>query len=328
MTASTPCSTSPTGSEIDTRQSIIRILAGLLLTGSPLLCAYETDQVTNRDQNIKDSTEILNQQVNETLDELARNWKGPRDEKRFISRVYHKIGGHHWVDRLERWAMNSEQVEKLDIGRYESIYSKHPITATRVTKFFGIGPTIKLNNHLVGSDKIGHFISQGKKFNYRWRKYKGEEHAAEHSAYTERAIFGQMTTGSYSNADLVANYEGHRFYRSLFEDGIVPGKKSILSWNGERWEVQRPFDWADHVNAYWDEGIHFNHYDRWLYKHMVVRLKQFCPDYFANPALYQIENEAALAEKYNFLLLRQTTELRLPNLCESESGEDQSHIAR
>ena len=166
-----PCSILVTGSDIVNRQLLNFCLLGLLLLGSPLLYAYETDQVTNRHQKINDSTEILNEQVNEALLELSRNWRGPRDEKRFISRVYHKIGGHHWVDRLERWAMNSEQVEKLDIGRYESIYSKHPITATRVTKFFGIGPTIKLNNHLVGSDKIGHFISQGKKFNYRWRKY-------------------------------------------------------------------------------------------------------------------------------------------------------------
>ena len=321
MTASTPCLTLPTGSEIDTRQSIIRILAGLLLTGSPLLCAYETDQVTNRDQNIKDSTEILNQKVNEALDELARNWKGPRNEKRFISKVYHKIGGHHWVDKLERWAMKSEQVEKLDTPRLGSIYAKHPITATRVTKFFGIGPTLKLNNILIGSDKIGHFISQGKKYNYRWRKLGEEQQAANRSAYTERAIFGQMTTGSYSNADLVANYEGHRFYRSLFEDGITAGKKSILTWNGEHWEIQRPFDWADHVNAYWDEALNFNHYNRLLYKHMTVRLMQFCPEYKANPDLYHINNEEPLIEKYSFLQLRPTEELRLYNLCEPEARQ-------
>jgi len=292
------------------------IVAGLLLTSGPLLFAYETDQVTNRGHDIKDSTEILNERVNATLQDLSRNWRGPRNEKRFISQVYHKIGGHHWVDRLERWAMKSEQVEKLEIPRYGSIYSKHPFTATRVTKFFGVGPTIKLNNQLVGSDKIGHFLSQGKKFNYRWRKNNNEELAANRSAYTERALFGQMTTGSYSNADLVANYEGHRFYRSLFEDGIVPGKKAILQWNGERWEVQRDFDWADHVNAYWDEGRNFNHYDRFLYKHMAERLKQFCQDYHDNPALYFIEDEQPLLEKYSMLQLRQTSELRLHNLCD------------
>jgi len=326
--ANTRCLISVTGSEINTRRSIISVLTGLLLTGSPLLYGYETDQVTHRNQNIKDSTEILNQQVNDVLEELSRNWRGPRNEKRFVSKVYHKIGGHHWVDRLERWAMNSAQVDKLEIPRHGSIYSKHPLIATRVTKFFGVGPTIKVNNQLIGSDKIGHFISQGKKFYLRWRKLGGEAQAAERSAYTERAIFGQITTGSYSNADLVANYEGHRFYRSLFEDGIVPGKKSILFWNGERWQVQRPFDWADHVNAYWDEGLNFNHYDRFLYKHMLVRLRQFCPDYYANPKLYYIEDEQTLLEKYSFLQLRDTSEIRLPNLCESEAGESPIRTVR
>jgi len=321
VTASIRSSISVTGSDIATLRLLICFITGLLFTGSPVLYAYETDQVTNRNQAIRDSTEILNQQVNEALLELSQKWRGPRNEKRFISKVYHKIGGHHWVDKLERWAMKSEEVEKLNIARYGSIYSKHPITATRVTKFFGIGPTIRLNDQLIGSDKIGHFISQGKKFNYRWRKSGGEQQAAERSAYTERAIFGQMTTGSYSNADLVANYEGHRFYRSLFEDGITPGKKSILIWNGERWEIRRPFDWADHVNAYWDEGLNFNHYNRLLYKRMVVRLRQFCPAYYAQPALYVIEDEAPLLEKYSILFLRETSELRLSNLCESEPLE-------
>ena len=76
-----------------------------------------------------------------------------------------------------------------------------------------------------------------------------EQEAAERSAYTERAIFGQMTTGSYSNADLVANYEGHRFYRSLFEDNIVPGKPAILRWENDAWVIQRPYTWAGGLYA-------------------------------------------------------------------------------
>ena len=64
---------------------------------------------------------------------LIRKWRGPRDEKRFISKVYHKIGGHHWVDKLERWAMNSPEVEKLSTRRYDSIYAGMPFWSGRAT---------------------------------------------------------------------------------------------------------------------------------------------------------------------------------------------------
>ena len=62
-----------------------------------------------------------------------------------------------------------------------------------------------------------------------WR----EEHILGRGTFNERWLFGQLTTSIYSNADLVANYEGYRFYRSLFEDGVVPGKPAIVRFAGD-----------------------------------------------------------------------------------------------
>jgi hypothetical protein len=185
---------------------------------------------------------------------------------------------------------------------------------------FGVGPTIKVNGQLIGSDKLGHFLSQGRKFYRRWLKFQDEAKAAEHSAYTERALFGQMTTGVYSNADLVANYEGFLFYRSLFEDNVIPGKPAILSWTGDGWIIQREFTWADHVNEYWDEALNINHYDGLLYPYMKERLEAFCPDYTDEPDRYEIEDEEVLISRYANLQLRDTAELRLNNLCADTDG--------
>jgi hypothetical protein len=286
------------------------------LLAAPLTgVAYETDQFSNRLEPVEDSTDLLNERVNQAIREAIHDWRGPRNDMRVVNHIYHSIGGHHWVDKLERWAMNSSEVERLTTPRRESIYAGHPIWATRVAALFGVGPTIKVNGVLIGSDKLGHFLSQGRKFYRRYLNYGDEARAAERSAYTERALFGQMTTGSYSNADLVANYEGHRFYRSLFEDEIIAGKPAILAWNGTGWDIQRAFDFADHVNLYWDEAININHYDRLLYPHMKERLLEFCGDYEQRPAMYVVRNEAALIQKYDHLQLRKTSELRLPRLC-------------
>ena len=124
-----------------------------------------------------------------------------------------------------------------------------------------------------------------------------------------------MSNGNFSNADLVANYEGHRFFRSLFEDDIVPGKPAILRWEGNGWSIQRQFDWADHVNEYWDEALNINHFDAMLYKHMYKRFISYCPRYWQNPSLYTIVNEQPLKDRYGHLGLRDNSVLRLDSLC-------------
>lgn len=282
--------------------------------------AYETDQFNNRHQSLKDSTSILNHQVTLAIASVITNSGDELDQMKIVDGIYYKIGGKHWVDKIERFAMDSGEIERLDTPPYDSIYSGHPIYATRFAGIFGVGPTLKINHVLVGTDKLGHFLSQGRKFYRRWVKLGDESKAAEQSAYTERAIFGQMTTGSYSNADLVANYEGFLFYRSLFEDDIVPGKPAILAWDQGRWIMQRPFDWADHVNDYWDEALNINHYDTLLYTRMKTRFLTFCDSYRENPELYMVRDEDLLKDRYQDLQLRDTSELRLDNLCTNEQS--------
>lgn len=297
-------------------------LAGALLClalGAATAGAYETDQYTARMEPLQDSTALLDGRVNQSIAKAVEHWRGRRSEARMVSAIYHDIGGHHWVDRIEKWAMESEDVDRSSPGRYDSIYRGHPIWATRFAGLFGVGPTIKVNGVLIGSDKLGHFLSQGRKYWNRYRRSGDVARAAEHSAYTERALFGQMTTGVYSNADLVANYEGYLFYRSLFEDDVIPGKPAILAWREDHWVVQRPFTWADHVNAYWDEALNVNHYDGLLYPHMRERLQGFCGDYFAAPERYAIDDEQALREKYAHLQLRDTRDMRMDSVCGSET---------
>jgi len=291
------------------------------VTFSAAAAAYETDQFYNRSQPITDSTEVLNRKVNETLTEIVADWRKDHDQKAFVDDIYHTLGGHHWVDKIERWAMKSPEVDKLETTRYDSIYAGLPIWSVRTTFFFGIGSTIRVNEQLIGTDKLGHFFSQGRKFYRRYLKYGSEEQATRQSVFTERAIFGSGSSGAFSNADLVANYEGHRFYRSLFEDDVVPGKPAIVRWENGGWIIQREFDWADHVNEFWDEALNINDFDVLLYGHMRKRLVDLCPQYWDNPALYTLENEEELKSRYAHLGMRDSWYLRLDTLCLAEAPQ-------
>lgn len=279
--------------------------------------AYETDAYQNRAVPTADARVVLNREVNRALGDIVARWHGPVTESRMVDAVYHRIGGRHWVDKLERWAMRSPEVEKLPTPRRASIYADLSLLAARVGRVFGIGPSFRVAGVLVGSDKIGHFLSQGRKFWRRFQHSHDEAAAARQSAFTERAIFGSVTTGVYSNADLVANYEGHRFYRSLFEDDIVPGKPAILVRSGAGWRMQREFDFADYVNPWWDEALNPNAYDRLLAPAMRRRLHTFCPEVASAPTIWEVlpETDHALAVRYAMLGLRDRRDWRMVSLC-------------
>ncbi len=303
-------------------------LAIAVIGAALVLCtvasAAETDQFYDRAKPIADSTEILNKKVNETIAEIVAGRRNEPRQKVIVNAVYRTLGGPRMTDKLEKWMIESPQVEKREVARRDSIYGGMPIWTTRFAFIFGLGKTLSVNDQLIGSDKISHFLSQGWKFHKRYQRTGSEEAAAKRAVLTERAIFGAGTTGTFSNADLVANFEGYRFYRSLFEDDVIPGKPAILRWEDGGWVVQREFDWADHVNEYWDEALNVNSYDVLLRQRMQRRFVSSCPQYWQDPAIYEIENEEKLRSRYAHLGMRDTRDSRLDTLCLAhlpESGD-------
>jgi len=298
-----------------------RLLLCAFLGVSGTVLALETDQYSNRNEQVADCTELLNFKVNQAIAEVAADWKHGEKEWKFVNAVWRKIGGLYWVDKLERWAMESPEVGKLSTRRWGSIYRGIPFWATRVVSLYGIGKTFRINGVLVGSDKIGHFLSQGRKFYRRYRRSGSEEKAARRSSATESGIFGQKTTGCYSNADLVANYEGYRFYRSLFHEDVVEGKPAILRWENGKPLVQRSFDWADHVNTFWDEVLNPNHFDSVLAPHMRKRLESLCGHYETAPQIWDNPDFDQLWQRYaNLLNLRDSRDFLMNNVCQAQAN--------
>jgi len=301
------------------RRAATLLAAALLAVGTAE--AYESDQYSNRLVDLTDSREVLDAKVNRALAEVAAAWRGPEDRWHFARKVYWKLGGLHWVDHIERWAMDSEQVEKLPQRKHESIFSAAPIHVTRVNWFFGVGPTLRLADSLVGSDKLGHFFSQGIKYYASHLLGWDDDHVFGRGRFNERWIFGQLTTSVYSNADLVANYEGYRFYRSLYEADVVPGKGPIVAFRDGRAEILRPFTWSDHVNDYWDEATNPSHVSAGLERYFLRTLPTLCDDFRSAPERYVPANGEALAARYEQLGLKPAPELRLDRICAEDRAD-------
>lgn len=278
--------------------------------------AYETDQYSNRLRPIRDSAPELDRIMNRELGAIAARWRRPENRERFAFEVYQAVGGLHWVDRIERYAMKSQQVEKLPQYRWRSVFRGAPFWATRVGFVFGVGATIRVGDSLIGTDKLGHFVSQGLKYYRSHLADWSEERIAGRGQFNERWIFGQATTSVYSNADLVANWEGYRFYRSLFEDEIVPGKPRIVAFDSGGARLVREFTWRDHVNDYWDEALHPSFLSPGLARYLGEKLRGYCGDYGERPGAFVSPHDEELAARYAALGIRPRRELRLDSVCE------------
>ena len=132
-----------------------------------------------RHVDLTDSTDILNEGFNQMLEEIAAEWTRGDNPRKFAKRVYKVMGGRHYIDKYERWARNHPEIELIAIPREQSIYRGGPFWQTRVVFFFGLGPVIRINEELVGIDKMGHFLSTGWKYHRRHMRGESEDKVLE-----------------------------------------------------------------------------------------------------------------------------------------------------
>jgi hypothetical protein len=286
-----------------------------LVAGAAAAGAYETDQYSHRLQPIRDSLPQLDARVNQALAQIVARWRGRRNDWKLARKIYWKLGGVYWVHHLERWAMKDPSIDRLPQGGHDSYYRGAPFIATRVNYFFGVGRTIKLAGSLVGTDKLGHFFAQGVKYYGSHLRGWTEARVLRRGQFNERWLFGQATTSVYSNGDLVANYEGYRFYRSLFEDGIVPGKPAIVRWDGDKPVLQRPFTWADHVDDGWDEAANPSYVEPALQRWYDYRLPLFCDEYRKSPSAYVPAHPGEIERRYGHIGMKPAPQNRMDAVC-------------
>jgi len=132
----------------------------------------------------------------------------------------------------------------------------------------------------MGSDKIGHFTDMGLNYYKAWREAKqngrSEEEARQNAVhlgtgdfvFSEKGLLGLWTAGSYSNADLCANYAGMLFYLNLTQPMRLKGvmRPPLLVRDGDYWRlndhVQRDSDFfAWFFDEHLDESLNCSHYD-------------------------------------------------------------------
>jgi hypothetical protein len=273
------------------------LVLGLL--ASPLRAA-EIDSVTSRNVTLRDSSKALDARINAALRTAVEraNARGPGCDPQGLTRQLRQtlsvpFIGHSIAEDLN----DADDLDTRRVAFRDSIYRDLGVFDAISVHLKDLSAVIRLDDHLVGVDKIGHFFVQGwTYFEIAYLQGDGIEAAMDWGERSERTLFGLYTTGMYSYADLSANFEGMRFWLRLLgpeQDPLEPGwwfNRPIVTcskrfWSREPyWRIRRKVRMSRSVTGAWDEGVNCIQYRS--------------PEIEALVAKRIAEREAADAERY------------------------------
>lgn len=237
-------------------KSILQLILILLLSGTAK--AFEVDNFTDRYKPLKDSQEALDKAVNKAMDEALRSEKIAGCDKQKLRGAIKGALATSWViGNFELLAVQEKTVEKNPSSNENSIYmyrsGKDKASGFMLT-LVGLEPSINIDGHYIGVDKLGHFFDQGNDYFSMYQKeIPGEsaiQRALDFGTKAEEGVLGEQTTGIKSYGDLAANYGGFLFWSSLTE-----GENPYFKCVSGSWKQARDFQWADYVTSAWDEAI-------------------------------------------------------------------------
>lgn len=244
--------------------------------------ASEPDNFTDRPTDPKELADasalgMLNDKTNELLQTALTGVKGC-DLRALHRSIQSTLAGGE-VGKLEWWAMENPQLKKVVVAYDKSIYAKTGFRTGSMGLFLlGIVPSLTLNGHYVGADKLGHFFDQG--YDYYEAIYVKHDDpflSIENLGLTdEDGLNGMQGNGIRSYGDMAANFSGYLFWRQ-----VVGGDNPYYKCEDGRYaRTSRKFDWAEYANDAWDEGLNCSEFTPAVEKAVKERLKALgtsCP---------------------------------------------------
>ena len=157
------------------------------------------------------------------------------------------------IGQMETFAEGSEHIERRRIAFRDSIYRDFIVEETpTISASERVSSVINVAGHYIGTDKLGHFFTEGKSyFDIAIAKGEGVERALLFGVFTESLYYGALTTGVFSYADLTANFNGFQFWRRV----VGKGSDNYIVCDGNKWIVNKPFEIALYVDEAWDESV-------------------------------------------------------------------------
>jgi hypothetical protein len=206
----------------------------LMLLFSLSVVASEVDQYTYADQPISDITIELNQRANEYLAkaiQTANKKKCTPGQRRSEKRLYKamkKYFANYMKGQLIKDILYTNDFEKRVIPAPKSIFKDWSASDGLVMRLHNnkedavtLSPIIKMAGLEFGSDKLEHMFGMGHiYFNNFYHKKRPLHKVLQNGIVREKLFLGGnlLTTGIFSYGDLVANFQGMRFWNAVLKN--------------------------------------------------------------------------------------------------------------
>lgn len=278
------------------------------------LQAKEIDQFSDRIfqlKNLTDSSAEIDREVNRKLKEIETRLNKTAnltDKKRdaILHSVFQGNVLGEFKTPFEYWLRDEANISLYWVS-HRGIYG-HAVDYDDMglAWYVEIAPILRLGSHLIGIDKFGHFFGQGwyyygtyerlKMKNPDWKEPKLHQEVLKYGHSLEMSYLGLGGSGIYSFADLAANYQGYRFFRSLFK-----GRRAYFRKIGDRYKLARRFSSRSYVSDDWDEVINpsMTRTEKLYGKISKFMQKKICPEFLSNSVEFLNKTGKKLSkEKY------------------------------
>jgi hypothetical protein len=239
--------------------------------------AAEIDSITGRTLELEDASRKLDERLEAWLEEgIERaNDAGDRCDEEALYRGIRQAIARPFVGHSVAEALNADDsLARRRVLMAESIYRDLGLLDAISVHVKDLSAVVRVGDSLIGVDKLGHFLVEGWAYYDRaHREGRGLDDAMDWGEFTERTYFGRYTTGVFSYADLVADFEGMRFWSHLLgraDDPLPEGwlarrpyvtcGRGLAFWNPPRWRQRRSVRIERYIGPAWDEATNCSSY--------------------------------------------------------------------
>lgn len=241
-------------------------LSVLLLTGITAGQASEVDTFRNRFEPIENSLPQLNSVFNRMFTEALEeaNEKAGCQQKRLYKQLRKRFRNHVF-DEFNKWLYTTDDVDRIATSVRESIYQDFDVFQSPIQGGYAriikdpTGVILNVAGKRIGNDKFEHMMGSGYKyFQSFYLEGNPLEDALKIGWRAETGMMGAFMTGVMSYADMVANFQGMRFWnhvlqknRDILNEDLGPYVECV----DEQWQQVKAVDLGHYVDDAQDESI-------------------------------------------------------------------------
>ena len=200
------------------RPAVAAVFLAFGVLAKPVM-ALETDQFYAWGRSLADASDAINTRINADIATALAGVNGRHHGVSCSCRTAEAAIRDHFkyliFARPEQWSIKTSLVERIpatpdEEPQYRRLYLFGATSPLDPVRWMPPSPTIEVAGVRIGTDKIGHFFSDGAWIERSYRRAlkhgksdaEAEREAVLFGVSTERTILGQSSSGIFSVADL------------------------------------------------------------------------------------------------------------------------------